>query len=271
MKALVKKDYRGKLEIEEVPEPLVLPDSVKIEVKVAGICGTDLHILKNEYKHNVPVIIGHEFAGIVAEISEGVTSCLPGDRVVSLTAAVTCGLCDYCIAGIPMLCKSRLSIGSGINGAFAKYLVVHQRLIKKIPDNISFDEAALTEPLACTVHGIMEMGRVKAGDVVLISGPGTIGLLALQVAKAEGGVTVVCGTADDKDRLEIAKSLGADHVVDMTECNIVDFINNLTGGEGADIAIECAGIEVSAKKLCGCLERKGTIPTAWFVWKAGQL
>ncbi len=257
MKALIKKDMEQKLVLSEVSELSLSPGSVKIDVKYAGICGTDLHILKNEYKHDVPLVLGHEFSGIIAEVSPGVENFHVGDRVVSLTTAKTCGICDYCISGIRMLCKARQSIGTHVQGVFARYLTIDHRLVLKIPENISLEEAALTEPLACAVHGIMEMSRISAGDVVYISGPGAIGLLAMQVAKAEGATVVISGVADDRQRLELATSLGADYVVEIGSQDPKDLILQLTDGYGADVAVECAGVEASAKTCLDVLRGRG--------------
>ena len=257
MKALVKLDYSSSLSLEDIDEPEIGLEEVKVEVKAAGICGTDLHILKNEYRHAVPVVLGHEYSGIVAAVGQKVKTCAVGDRVVSLTAAVTCGFCEYCLSDAPMLCPDRKSIGSGVNGAFAKYLVIHERLIKRIPESVGLDAAALTEPLACVVHGVMEMARICAGDVVLISGPGVIGLLALQVARAAGGRVVICGAAGDHGRLEIARSTGASEVVDISAGDISKSVRDLTGGRGADVAIECAGVEKSAAQCLELLRKRG--------------
>lgn len=258
MKALVKVDCDGNAVLKDIPEPKVQDGTIKIAVKYAGICGTDLHILKNEYRHNVPVVMGHEFSGVVVEVGDRVNNVKVGDRVVSLTAARTCGHCDYCLAGIPMLCRERVSIGSGVNGAFADYLVIDHRLLRKIPQTVSLEAAAITEPLACAVHGVMEMTRVSAGDVVVISGPGPIGLLALQVAKAEGGVVVVCGITQDAERLGIARDLGADHVVNVSEGSAHDLVMELTEGYGADVAVECAGSADSASNCLNLLRGRGS-------------
>jgi len=257
VKALVKVDSSSSLILKDIDEPAFGPEEVKVEVKAAGICGTDLHILDNEYKHTLPVVLGHEYSGIVAAVGARVRTCAVGDRVVSLTAAVTCGYCEHCLSGTPMLCAERKSIGSGVNGAFAKYLVIPERLVKKIPESVGLDAAALTEPLACVVHGVLELARIIAGDVVLISGPGVIGLLALQVARAAGGKVVVCGTAGDRSRLEIARSLGASQVVDVSAGDVAQCVRKLTGGRGADAAIECAGVEKSAALCLEVLRKRG--------------
>ncbi len=257
MKALVKFSTGSLLRLEDIDEPVAGPEEVKIEVKAAGICGTDLHILKNEYRHTVPVVLGHEYSGVVAETGANVKTCAVGDRVVSLTAAVTCGVCEHCLSGIPMLCPNRESFGSGVNGAFAKYLVVHEKLVKKVPESVGFDAAALTEPLACVVRGVMEMARIRAGDMVLISGPGVIGLLALQVARAAGGKAVVCGTAGDRDRLEIARNLGAIDVVDVSIDDVSKRVRDIADGRGVDVAIECAGVAGSAATCLELLRKQG--------------
>lgn len=245
MKALVKYSASSDLRVDEVEEPTAGPDDVKIEVKAAGICGTDLHIRKNEYKHAIPVVLGHEYSGVVVEAGANAGNWAVGDRVVSLTAAVTCGTCEFCLAGIPMLCSERKSIGSGVNGAFAKRLVVPARLVKKVPDSVGFDEAAVTEPLACVVHGVMEMSEIAAGDVVLVSGPGVIGLLALQIAKASGAKVIVSGASGDAGRLQIAKAVGASEIVDVSSGSIDECVNDLTRGRGVDAAIECSGAAAS--------------------------
>lgn len=228
-----------------------------IEVAAAGICGTDLHIYHNQYKHNAPVILGHEFSGVVKEITPGVDSIQVGDRVVSLTAAKTCGKCDYCAAGLLMLCDQRLSLGSGVNGAFARYLTVDARLVLKLPDAVYLESAALTEPLACAVNGVLETGAVSAGDVVLILGPGAIGLLSAQVAKAQGGIVVVCGIGRDQERLDMAKKLGADFIINVEQENPARIIMDLTDGYGADVVIECAGAGGSANEGLQLIRKRG--------------
>src|SRR5690606_1372996 len=135
--------------LAELAEPKCKPDEIKIKVHAAGICGTDLHIIKDEYPCDYPVVMGHEYSGTVVETGSEVTRFRVGDRLASLTAVVTCGKCPYCREGLLMLCDQRKSIGSGVNGAFAQYLTVPAHLAFPVPDNVSLDEAALCEPLAC--------------------------------------------------------------------------------------------------------------------------
>ena len=258
MKGLHKLDHGAEgVGIREVPEPGAAAGELKIKVHAAGICGTDLHIMLDEYPSNYPVIMGHEFSGMVAEVGEGVQGFACGDRVVSLTAVVTCGHCSHCYAGIPMLCDQRLSIGSGVNGAMAEFVVVPADLAFKIPEGVSLDEAALCEPLACVVRSVIERATVKAGDYVLVSGPGTIGLLTMQLAMASGGKVVVTGTAVDKERLALAAELGALAVIDVTAEDAAARTAAITGGAGFDVAFECAGAAPSADTCLKLLKKTG--------------
>lgn len=247
----------GSVSLIDLPVPRPEAGEVLIEVHAAGICGTDLHIYNNEYRHKVPVVLGHEFSGVITETGAGVTSFREGERVVSLTAAKTCGECDYCSDGLPMLCEQRLSLGSGVNGAFARYLTVDARLLLRVPDAVDLTAAALTEPLACAANGVLDAAGVTAGDVVVVSGPGAIGLLAAQVAKAAGGTVVVCGAGRDRERLDLAGRLGADRAVNITEEDPGEIVSSLSGGYGADVVMECAGTEASAASCLRLARKRG--------------
>jgi len=185
--------------------------------------------------------MGHEFSGIVTEVGKNVKAVRVGDAVTSETAASVCGVCRYCKTGNYNLCPHRLGIGYWINGAFTKYCVVPQERVHKLPKNVDFVSAAVCEPLSCCVHGVVELTGVTAGDVVLITGPGAIGLLTLQVAKAEGGRIIMCGTSQDQERLKLAQELGADVVINIEKEDVSKVINHLTNGYGADVVFECSG------------------------------
>lgn len=260
MKALVKKleGIEG-VSLEQVQTPVTKANEIKVKVHAAGICGTDLHIIHDEYPCNAPVTMGHEYSGIVEEVGSEVDNFQVGNRVVSLTAVVTCGSCSYCNQGLLMLCDKRKSIGSGVDGAFAEYLVVPAKTAYKIPKSVSLDEATLTEPLACAVRCIMERGRVDSGEFVLISGPGTIGLLALQVARANGGNVVVVGTSHDEERLNLALELGAMAVVNMEEQDAEERLMEITNQQGFDVAIECAGVSISLNNCIRLLRKQGLL------------
>lgn len=258
MKALLKtkKGLNG-VELLEIEEPRVKSHELKVKIHAAGICGTDMHIIHDEYSCNYPVIMGHEYSGIVVEIGNDVTNFQVGDRIVSLTAAVKCEECTYCRSGLYMLCEKRLSIGSGVNGAFAEVMVIPEKIAYKIPDNVSLDEAVLTEPLACMVRCVIERGTVKAGDYVLVSGPGAIGLLTMQVAAASGGNVIVIGTSQDKARLNLASELGAFATIIIDEEDVQNRISEITRNAGVDVAFECAGVGPSANNCLKLLKKTG--------------
>jgi L-iditol 2-dehydrogenase len=241
----------------EVDEPRPGPGELKIRVHACGICGTDMHIRRDEYPVSPPVIMGHEFSGIVAAAGEGATDFKSGDRVVSMTSAHTCEQCEYCFSGHRMMCPSRRSIGSGMDGAFAEYIKVPARLAFHIPPRVSLDAAAMCEPLACVVRGVIERCSIRAGDMVLVSGAGVIGQLAVQVARACGGIVVMAGMGRDAQRLHLAEKLGARATINVEETAVADAAARLTGGHGFDVALECAGSAPSADNCLRALKRTG--------------
>jgi len=244
MRAVVKyAPGRGNVGLMDLPEPVPGPDEVKIEVKAAGICGSDLHIYDGDIRLLVkpPVVMGHEFSGVVAEVGSSVSEWKPGDRVTSETSVYVCGECVPCRTGNYNVCAEKRVIGYWFNGAFTKYCVVPSRLVHSLPVNVSFTAGALCEPLACCVNGVTEKTVISPGDVVIISGPGAIGLLSLQLAKAEGASVILCGTKLDGKRLELGRELGADVTVNVQEQDPSKVISELTHGAGPDVFIECSG------------------------------
>lgn len=239
MKAVVKY-ARGvsNVDLRDVPEPKAGPGQVVVEVKAAGVCGTDIHIYHDEYASRPPVVLGHELAGIVAECGPGATAFAPGDRVTSRTYFYTCGKCRYCQTGRNNLCASRLSIGSGVNGAMAKYVLVPEDNLHRLPDNVGFLGGALTEPLACCVRAVLEANKPMPHEEVLVVGPGAIGLLTLQLVKACGARATIIGTPADEQRLALAEQLGADEIV-LTS-HLAGLAARLGDG-GFDSVLECSG------------------------------
>ena len=257
MKALVKfgKGIEG-IELRDIPEPTPKANELKLKVLSVGICGTDIHIMNDEYPYNAPVVMGHEYIGVVADMGKDVKDFKIGERVVSLTSVYTCGHCVYCGQGLRMLCAERKSIGSGLNGAMAEYMVVPSDLAYHIPPEAPYgEELAMCEPLACCVRAVQERSIVRAGDIVLVSGPGTIGQLCAQLCKMQGARVIVSGTEKDVQRLKVAKSLGADVVVQAGEAlkEAVYSISPL----GVDIALECAGAAPSASACVELLKKQG--------------
>lgn len=243
-----------RLELVEVPEPMLRPGHVILEVAAAGICGTDIHIMRDEYRSSPPVTLGHEVAGTIAAIGDGVSGWHIGQRVVTETYFSVCGRCEFCRTGQPNLCTERRSIGSFENGGFAKRVLVPAHNLHALPDSIGFPEAALIEPLACVVRALLERGRVTVGDRVAIAGPGPIGLLALQVAKAAGARAVILGTATDQERLELAARLGADGTL-LVE-GIGSAVPEMLGGS-PDVVIECSGAASAAALLLALVKKTG--------------
>ncbi len=231
----------GHVDVVTVPDPEPGSGQVVLDVAAAGICGTDLHIVDDEFPTIPPVTLGHEVAGTIAALGPDVDGWGIGDRVTTETYFHVCGHCLHCRRGRPNLCPERRSIGSKQDGAFARYLATPARNLHRLPDGLPTWAGALAEPLACVVHGVNDTAGVRAGDDVIVSGPGPIGLLALQVAVANGARTVVTGTDSDADRLLAAGELGAHATVNVQSDPDPDgAIRDALDG-GADVAIECSG------------------------------
>ena len=245
--------------IRDVPEPAAGEGQVKIEVKVAGICGSDLHIYHDDIAIPLkpPVVTGHEFSGVIADVGEGVTDWKIGDRVVAEARYTFCGKCEYCMSGFENLCKAGRALGYWYNGVFTKYTIVPAARVHRLPENVDFFAGALIEPLACVVHAVLELMHIRGGDVVLVTGPGAIGLLAMQVAKAQGATTIVAGTAKDGERLTVAEQLGADAIVNGGQQNLLDEVNMMTDSRGVDIVLECSGNEKAVNDGLLAIKKRG--------------
>src|ERR1700730_18586874 len=241
---------------QEMPEPHAGAGQVVIEVNSAGICGTDLHIYLDEFETRPPVTIGHELAGVIVELGRGVVEWKVGDRVTTETYFSTCGHCLDWRSGRRNLCLHRRSIGSKQDGAFTKFLLTPASNLHLVPDELDLESAALTEPLALTVHGVLETAGVQAGDNVVLTGPGPIGLLAMQLTKIAGAMVIVIGTHCDINRLKLAKLLGADAVINIEEVDhLGEAVKDVVGADGADLVIECSGAAPAAKTLIDVARR----------------
>lgn len=235
----------GNIELREIGRPALARGEVLIEVAAAGLCGTDLHIQQNNSFYTPPVVLGHEYAGVVVEVDESVSDIRVGDRVTS-PATQYCGQCYQCKTGHFNRCtapnKKILGV-SAANGGFAKFIAVPEYILHKVPRNLPLEEAALSEPAACVVRCVAERSPISPGDTVLVQGPGTMGLIATQVAKAMGAAKVIItGVTSDGWRFDIAKKVGADVALDvLAEKDAVSMVNDLTEGIGADVVIEASG------------------------------
>ena len=252
MSALIKtRPGCGNVELGLVPEPECTAGKVKIEVKFCGICGTDIHVYHDRFRSYPPVILGHEFSGEVTGIGDGVKNIAVDNRVTVLgSSAVVCGRCEYCQQGLYMYCSIRRGMGHGVNGAFTQFVSVREDQVYRLPDSVSLEEGALSEPFASAVQAIEELTSFHPGDVVLLSGPGPIGLLCLMLLVAHRCRVIVAGTEVDEYRLGVASQIGADTVVNVDTDNLQAVVDRQTRGLGVDAVVECAG---SAGSVCNCL------------------
>ncbi|WP_394219573.1 zinc-binding dehydrogenase [Halobacillus trueperi] len=257
MKALVKTELGyGHLVLQDKPVPEVGKDQVKIEVKYTGICGSDIHTFEGHYKVKVPVTLGHEFSGVVVDVGEGVTEFEIGDRVTSETTFYVCGECEYCRSGDYNLCNHRKGLGTQQDGGFAKYLIARKESVHHLPAQVDFRSGAMTEPLACTYHAV-EKTVINPGDLVVVIGPGPIGLFTAQVAKSRGATVIIAGLSHDQVRLSKAEELGIDYAIDIQKRDIKEFVQGLSGGYGADVVYECSGAIPAAGLALDLLKKKG--------------
>ncbi len=244
---------RGDIRIDDVPEPAIRPGTVKVEVEWCGICGTDLHEYLDgpifaptaEAPHpitgeSLPITLGHEFAGVVAELGEGVDDVKVGDKVV-VEPYIICGRCDACQNGRYNVCATLGFVGlSGWGGGFSQYVVAERRWIHPLGD-LGTDVGALIEPLAVAYHAVRLSGA-QPSHSALVFGAGPIGLVTTAALKARGveQVLVVEPAAVRKEKAGVA---GADHVLDPRQDDVVEAVMELTKGRGADVSFECAGID----------------------------
>ena len=262
MLALVKTQKGvGHIELQEKPQPTFTDHEVLIEVKAAGICGTDVHVKHDTFPYWPPVILGHEFAGVIAEVGKNVVGWKAGDRVVGEPHTLHCGRCYLCRRGHVQNCAEKRSPGWGIDGAFTRYLKYDPKLLHGVPDEMPYDQAALVEPAANCVTDIVERQAIEAGDFVVLLGPGPIGLLAAQVARAAGArdVMIVGAPADEELRLATARKLGFENVVNFAESNPVEACLEQTGGVGADLVIECSGAPPAIAQTFDLVRKWGRI------------
>ena len=228
------------IRIEEHEMPTVGETDVLIKVKACGVCGTDVHIFhgdKGAADVTPPTILGHEFSGIVTEVGSCVRNFKPGDRVC-VDPNKYCGQCDPCRNGLVHFCENMTGYGTTTNGGFAEYCAVDERQLYKLDQGIGYVAGAMTEPLACCLHGI-DMCGIKPGSHVLIIGAGMIGLLIMQLAKLSGAAKVaVMELAEEK--IMQARHLGADLVIDPASCNPAEALAN-AGFSRIDTVIECVG------------------------------
>jgi L-iditol 2-dehydrogenase len=243
MNALLLTQYM-QLEMVEMPVPVIGPDDVLVRVRACGICGSDVHGLDGRTGRRIPpLVMGHEAAGEVVETGANVTDLAAGDRV-TFDSTVYCGRCFHCIRGEQNLCDNRevLGVSPGPyrrHGAFAEFVAVPRRIMYRLPENLSFEQAAMIEAVSVAVHAV-NLTPIRLGDTAVVVGSGMIGLLTIQSAR-NAGCTRVIAVDPDEGRLKRALAAGATDAIDPKATNAVEAIRELTDGHGADVALECVG------------------------------
>ena len=228
------------LRVEEHEMPKVGPKDVLIQVKACGVCGTDVHIYegdKGAAEVTPPTILGHEFSGVIAEVGSEVTNYKAGDRVC-IDPNCYCGACEPCRNGVVHYCEHMIGYGTTVNGGFAEYCAVNERQVYKLGDNTSFEQGAMTEPVACCLHG-MDMCEIRPGHQVVVIGGGMIGLLMLQLSRLAGAAKVALLEPVESKR-EVGKKLGAVICIDPIHEDVKARLKE-EGMTWVNTVIECVG------------------------------
>jgi len=263
MKAVVKyADAAGATELRDVPIPEPGEADVLVEVAYVGICGTDphLHMNTSAFKFVRPFILGHEFAGTIVKAGAGVKGFSVGERVTSETHVEYCGKCTLCKQNNYPLCKERKGYGFHVDGAFTKYVKVPERILHRVPDNVSLKAASITEPFCVAYKSLVSNSNVKPGDTVLIIGPGSIGILCAKLAQLSGAAEiVVVGTSGDDRRLELSREFGATITINSSKEDPMSLIKSLGDGYGADLVLDLAGSSSTLKLSMDAVRPAGQI------------
>jgi L-iditol 2-dehydrogenase len=249
--------FTSKKNISVVQHPLraITAHEVLVRVEACGVCGTDVHIVNGESRSTPPVVLGHEFAGVVEEAGPGVTGFSNGDHV-AVDPNISCGTCYFCRRGEVHLCSNLRALGVDIDGGMAEFCIVPAQQLYRLPAGFPMFASAFIEPVSCVLHGIDRAG-IRTGDTVVIIGGGTIGLMMLQLARAAGAAKTVIVEPLEHKR-SIARSLGATSVLDPGIENVPDGVRDITG-VGADVVIDCAGLTATAESALRMARRGGTV------------
>lgn len=255
------------IRIEDISEPVIQLGMVKISIEWCGICGTDLHeylagpiFLPTEphplTNEKVPVVLGHEFSGKVIEIGEGVSTIKVGDRV-TVEPILACGKCAACRDGFYNVCDHLGFIGlAGGGGGFSEVVMAQEKMVHKLPAEMTYEQGALVEPAAVAIHAVRE-SNLKVGDTCVVFGAGPIGLLVIQAALAAGASKI--GVVELSEvRQKLARDVGAHFVVDPSKEDTVKAVNELTNG-GADVCFEVTGVEVCLNNAIECAKTRGQV------------
>lgn len=246
------------LRLDEKPVPDVKSGQVLVKIAACGICGTDTLIYTGKIPVKLPYSPGHECAGVVHEVGEGVLSVKTGDRV-AVDPNHDCGFCHYCRRGYPHLCENQKTLKLKSNGGFAEYIMVPAKLVHKIPDQVSFQEAALIETLSCCIH-IVDAAGIRIGDTVVIIGGGAMGLMLVQLARQKGAGQIVVSEPVEFKR-KLAVELGADLGVNPLNEDLPAAVRKINP-YGANVVIEGVGLPAAIEQACNMLARHGMLVLA---------
>jgi L-iditol 2-dehydrogenase len=253
----------NELKLEEVKKPEIDEHEVLLRVKASAVCGTDVRIFEGKKTKGVrtPSIIGHELVGTIEEVGAQVKGFFEGERV-GVMPVIPCRKCYYCLNGRENVCENRTAIGYEYDGGFAEYVKIPSTALEagnlvKIPDHISFEQAVVTEPLACCING-QRKANVKMGDVVVVIGGGPIGLMHVQLAKIAGAKSVILSEPIDHRR-EKGLIAGADHAVNPVKESLEDIVLGETEGLGADVVIMAIGVPFLVNSSANLLKKGGTL------------
>jgi L-iditol 2-dehydrogenase len=261
MKALLLAEYR-KFEIADLPQPLPGPGEILVRVAACGICGSDVHGYDGSSGRRIPpVVMGHEAAGRIAAMGSGVKGFSEGDRV-TFDSTIYCGDCPYCSRGEVNLCDRRQVLGVSCTdyrcaGAFAEYVLVPARIVFRLPDDLSFADAAMLEAVSVALHAVA-LSKITLGDTALVLGSGMIGLLTLQALRVAGCSRVFIADVDGS-RLKLAEKIGATGTLQASGAELISEVMRLTGGVGVDVAVEAVGIDPTVRSAVECARKGGTV------------
>ena len=261
MKSLLLSEY-SRLHIADLPVPALAPDEVLIRVHACGICGSDVHGYDGSSGRRIPpIVMGHEAAGTVASVGATVSGYAPGDRV-TFDSTIYCGQCPYCRRGQVNLCDNRQVVGVSCadyrrHGAFAEYVAVPERILYRLPDAVSFADAAMLEPASVALHAV-RISSPQGGESALVIGAGMIGLLTLQAARAAGCARVFVADID-ATRLALARQLGADETLHCSGAELAAQVLRLTAGQGVDLAYEAVGRNETVSAAIAAVRKGATV------------
>ncbi len=252
----------GAVELRDVLIPKPGPGEALLRVRAVGACGSDLHQYHGtqSWPVNWPVTLGHEFCGEIAALGAGVDGWAIGDCVACETAARVCGVCALCRASRYNLCPHRLGFGYGVDGAAARYVVARAALLHRIPDGVSWEEAALTEPCSVAANAVLEQSSPRPGDTAVVLGPGPVGLLCTALlAATRPSHLIVVGLAKDSARLELARAYGATRAVVSDAEDPTEAVRAIGDGLGADLVIDASGVSATLRTAIEIVRPAGQV------------